>query len=133
MPANGLDGLLIEMSRVTEDAAGDVVCVLQALKNVGGDRELRALSQLHAVVLCLCVDALNPLVVVLCVLVLDVLLEDNHVVVLDLLGLSGGQDRSSVVVDGANLQHGRGCGKCRQHGVGVLHDGWVSRAASARN
>lgn len=123
MPANGLDGLLVEVTRVTENAAGNVVCVLQTLKDIGSDRELGALSQLHAVVLGLCVDALDPAVVVLCVLVLDVLLEDNHVVVGNLLGLRRRQDGGSVVVDGASLEHGRGRGQRRQHSVGVLHDG----------
>lgn len=51
MPADGLDGLLVEVARVAEDAASDVVRVLETLKDVGSDRELGALSQLHAVAL----------------------------------------------------------------------------------
>ena len=87
MPANGLNRLLVKVTRVTEDTAGDVVRVLETLKDVASNRELGALSQLHAVILRLCVDALDPVVVVLCVLVLDMLLEDDHVVVGNLLGL----------------------------------------------
>lgn len=63
--------------------------------------------------------------VVLGVLVLDVLLEDDHVAVGNLLALCRRQDGSCVVVDGANLEHGRGRGQRRQrrHGEGVLHGG----------
>jgi hypothetical protein len=48
MPADGLDGLLVKVTRVAKNAAGDVVCVLEALKDGGSDRELGTLSQLHA-------------------------------------------------------------------------------------
>jgi uncharacterized protein (UPF0264 family) len=48
MPADGLDGLLVKVTRVAKNAAGDVVCVLEALKDGRSDRELGTLSQLHA-------------------------------------------------------------------------------------
>lgn len=123
MSADGLDGLLVKVTGVAEDATGDVVCVLETVKDVGSDGELGALLQLHAVGLGLCVDALDPVVVGLCVLMLHVLLEDNHVAVGNGLGLCRRQNGGCVVVDGASLEHGRGRGQRRQHSVGVLHGG----------
>jgi hypothetical protein len=87
VPADGLDGLVVKVTRVTSHAADDVVCVLEAVKDVGCDGELRPLSQLHALVGALGVDALHPVVVLLGAVLLDVLLEDDHVRVGHLLCL----------------------------------------------
>ena len=87
VPSDGLDRLVVKMTRVADQTADDVVCVLQAVKHLGGDGELGPLSQLHAFALLLCVDALHPAVVLLCMAVLDVLLEHDHVRVRDLLRL----------------------------------------------
>lgn len=114
MPSDLLERLLIEMTRVTHHTANDVVGVLETVEDLGGDGELGALAQLHALILSLCVDALHPLVVALCVLVLDVLLENDHVRVRDdLLGACGRKHGGGAVVNGAHLE-GRSCGQ-RQH------------------
>jgi hypothetical protein len=84
---DSLDGLLVEVAGVASEAANDVICVLEAFKDLGGERELGALAQLHPVVLALCVDALHPAVVVFGIAALDVLLEHDHVRVGHLLGL----------------------------------------------
>jgi len=130
--ADGLDGLVVKVTRVADHATDDVVCVLETIKDVGCDGELGALSQLHALALALGVDALDPLVVLLCVALLDVLLEDDHIRVGHLLGVGGGHDGSSALVHGARLHHGRCCGEGRQQRHGrVPHDGGcVSRTAS---
>jgi hypothetical protein len=87
VPSDGLDGLVVEVTRVTEHATDDVVCVLETIKDLGCHGELRSLSQLHALALALGVDALHPVVVLLCVALLDVLLEHDHVGVGHLLRL----------------------------------------------
>jgi len=78
-----LDGLLVKVTRVTLHA-GHLVCVLETVKDVVGDGELSgALSQLHALLRVLGVDALDPVMVLGGIL--DVLLEDDHVAVGNLL------------------------------------------------
>jgi translation initiation factor IF-1 len=131
VPADGLDGLVVKVARVADHAADDVVCVLQPVEDLRRHGELRPLAQLHALAGALCVDALDPVVVLLGVALLDVLLEDDHVRVGHLLGLRRRQDRRRVLVDGADLQHGRGSGKRREKGQGsVPHDGGVSHSES---
>ena len=79
-----LDGLLVKVTRVTLHA-GHLVCVLEALEDLVGDGELSgALSQLHALLRVLGVDALDPVMVLGGIF--DVLLEDDHVAVGNLLG-----------------------------------------------
>lgn len=86
MPADLLEGLIVKVTGVAHQAADNVVCVLQTLKDIGGHRELGALAELHAVILSLGVNALHPLVVLL--RILDVLLQDDNVRVgNDLLGV----------------------------------------------
>lgn len=102
VPPNGLDGLIIEVARVAHQASGNLVCVLETLEQVGCDGELGALSQLHALIVALCVDALDPIMVLLGVL--DVLLEDDHVRVGDLLSMCRGEDGGGVLVDGVDLE-----------------------------
>lgn len=93
-----LDGLVVKLTRVALHA-GHVVCVLEALEDVVGDGELRgALSQLHALLRVLRVDALDPVMVLGGIL--DVLLEDDHVAVGDLLCGSRRQHRRGILVDG---------------------------------
>jgi hypothetical protein len=64
MSSDLLNGRVIEMPRVTQEAIGDVVCVLETLKDIGSDGELRAFSKLCSDVLALSVDVLHPAVVV---------------------------------------------------------------------
>lgn len=87
VPPDLLERLVIEVAGVAGQATDDVVCVLETLEDVGGDGELGTLAQLCALVLRLCVDALDPLVVLL--RILDVLLQDDNVRVGD--NLFGGR------------------------------------------
>lgn len=102
-----LNGLVIEVAGVAQEASDDVVGVLETLEDVGGQRELGALPQLHAVLLVLCVDVLDPTMVVVDICSLDVLLEDDHVRVGDLFGVDGGEDGGGILVDGVDGDGGR--------------------------
>jgi hypothetical protein len=113
MPSDGLDRLVIEMARVSDQSTDDVVCVLEAIENLLCEGELRSLPQLGAFALALCVDVLHPAVVLLGVAVLDVLLENNHVRVRQWLSMCRRQDGGSVVVDSGHLQHRRRGGERR--------------------
>jgi hypothetical protein len=55
---------------------------------------------------------LDPGVVVTDAVLGDVVLEDDHIRIWDDLGLRRGEDRGSIVVNGANVEYGRGC--CEQ-------------------
>lgn len=110
---NLLDDILIEVAGVAEEAAGDVVGVLEALKHLVDDGELRALAQLGPLGLARAVDLLDPGVMSGRIIVLDVALELDDVRVGDLLGVDRGDDGSSVVVDRAGVQDR---GSCCQHG-----------------
>lgn len=79
MPPDLLNSLVVKVTRVAHEASDDVVCVLEAIEDVRRERELGALSQLHAVILALGVDALHPRVMLFGVVVLDVLLEHDNV------------------------------------------------------
>jgi len=123
-----LERLLVKVAGVAHQAADDVVCVLEALEDVGGKRELRPLAQLHALVVALGVDALHPIVVARGIGVLDVLLEHDHVRVGHCLGVHGRENGGGILVDGAHLEHRRRCGKSRQQSEGgVPHDECGSR------
>jgi len=63
MPANLLDDTLIEVSRVAQERASDVVCVFQAPEGIVPEGELGALPQLRPLVLELQVDVLHPALV----------------------------------------------------------------------
>lgn len=104
VPPDLLEGLVVEVAGVTDQAADDVICVLEALKGFRGHGKLGALAEFHALVLSLDVDALHPLVVLLCIL--DVVLENDNVGVgNDLINSGRRHNRGSLVVDGA---HGQG-------------------------
>jgi len=64
MSSDFLDDGIIEMARVTQEIASDIVCVLDALEYIGCNWELRSLSELCSNVLALEVDVLHPAVVV---------------------------------------------------------------------
>lgn len=64
MSSDLLNDGVIEMARVTQETTSDIVCVLDALEDVGCNWELRSLSKLCSDVLALEVDVLHPAVVV---------------------------------------------------------------------
>lgn len=64
MSSDLLNGRVIKMPRVAQEAIGDIVCVLETLEYIGGDGELRAFAELCSDVLALKVDVLHPAVVI---------------------------------------------------------------------
>ena len=92
------------MTRVAQEAIGDIVCVLETLEDIGGDWELRAFSELSSNVLALAVDVLHPAVVVRSRFLRDVLLEDDNVGIGDGLCVGGGEDGSCSLVDGLGAE-----------------------------
>src|SRR5947207_2523475 len=94
MSSDLLNDGVIEMARVAQETPSDIVCVLDALEDVGGKWELRSLSKLCSDVLALEVDVLHPAVVVGSGRLGDVLLEDDDVGVRDLYGIGRGEDGS---------------------------------------
>lgn len=79
MSSDLLDDFVIKVARVTQEVAADVVCVLQTLEDVGGDRKLSPLSELCSLDLALSVDVLHPAVVMGGGSLIDVLLEDHDI------------------------------------------------------
>ena len=75
------------MARVTQEIAGDIVGMLEALKDVGRNRELRSLSKLGSLSLAVEVDVLHPAVMVAGGSLGDVLLEDDDVGIGDFFGI----------------------------------------------
>jgi hypothetical protein len=97
-----LDDVLIEVARVAEEATSDVVGVLETVEDLVDHGRLRALLQVHLDLLGGGVDVLHPGVVVLRGFVVDMIFELDHVAVGDVFGVGGGDDGSSIVVDGAH-------------------------------
>lgn len=122
--ANLLDDILIEVTGVAHEAAGDVVGVLEAVEDVIDHRRLRALAELGLSDLGLLVEILHPAVVLSSQVLGNVVLELDHVVVRNLLCVGGRDDGSSIVVDAVN-KHGRRCRECcqREASQGATHDG----------
>lgn len=120
-----LNDLVVKVTGVTQQATGDVVGVLETLKEIVCNGELRTLAELGPLVLAGSVDVLDPGVVGGRVGVLDVLLEDDNVRVWNLLGVDRGDDGSCVIVDGAGVEDRGSCREQRQHREdgGGLHDG----------
>lgn len=111
MVPDGLDGLVVEVARVALHA-GHLVDVLETIEDLSGNGELRgALSQLHALLVVLGVDALDPVVVLGGIL--DVLLEDDHVAVGHLLGGGRRQHWGGVLVNGLYVEGRRRGGQSR--------------------
>ena len=137
MSANLLDDILIEVTGVAHEAAGDVVGVLEAVEDVIDHRRLRALAELGLSDLGLLVKVLHPAVVLSSQVLGDVVLELDHVVVRDLLCVGGRDDGSSIVVDAVD-KHGRRSRECCQRDAsqGATHDGqcvkWLVRWGTNR-
>ncbi len=79
MSSDLLNDRIIEMARVTQEIARDIVGMLEALKNVGRNRELRSLSKLGSLSLAVEVDVLHPAVMIRGSSLGDVFLEDHDV------------------------------------------------------
>lgn len=124
--ANLLDDILIEVTSVAHEAAGDVVGVLQAVEDVIDHRRLRALAKLGLSDLGLLVKVLHPAVVLSSQVLGDMVLELDHVVVCNLLCVGGRDDGSSIVVDAVD-KHGRRSRECCQRDAsqGAAHDVWM--------
>ena len=79
MPAHLLDDVLIKVTRVAQQLARDVICVLQALKDRLLHGEMTSLSKLHPVAGGAEVSILDPGVVSFGSLLGDVVFEDDHI------------------------------------------------------
>lgn len=60
MSSDLLNDLVIEVSRVPQEAPSDVICVLETFKDICRERKLRTLSKLCSCALAGCVGALHP-------------------------------------------------------------------------
>lgn len=83
--AHFLDDILIEVTRVAQQLAGDVVCVLQAREDGLLITEHAALAELHALLVPVFMDTLDPRVMSLGGALSNMVLEDNNVGVGDVL------------------------------------------------
>lgn len=99
MSSDLLDDGVIEMARVAQETTSDIVGMLEALEDIGRDRELRPLSKLGSLVLAVEVDVLHPAVVVRGRSLGNVLLEDDDVRIRDLNRVCGGEQRGHSLVD----------------------------------
>lgn len=79
MSSDLFNNRVIEMARVTQEIAGDIVGMLEALKDIGCNRELRSLSKLGSLSLAVEVDVLHPAVMIRGSSLGDMFLEDNDV------------------------------------------------------
>lgn len=93
-----LDHLLIEVTRVPEQAASNVVGVLQPVEKLINERRLRSLSELCLAVLGCAVEVVDPIVVRGSEVLRDVVLEHDHVAVWDLLRILGRDERCEIVL-----------------------------------
>lgn len=97
--ADLLNDVFIKVTRVSKQAAGDVVCVLQAQEDIVNHGSLTPLLELGLAALGVQVEVLDPIVVLGGKLGGDMLLELDNIAVRDLLGVDGGDNGSSVAVD----------------------------------
>ena len=79
MSSDLLNNRVIEMARVAQEIPRDIVGMLEALKDIGCNRELRSLSKLGSFGLAVEVDVLHPAVMIRGSSLGDVFLEDNNV------------------------------------------------------
>ena len=65
MPPDLLDDLFLEVASITEEFLPNLVCVLEAMENIIGHRELEAaFPQVHPLILPVVMDLLDPLVMI---------------------------------------------------------------------
>jgi len=100
MSSDLLNDSVIKMARITQEIAGNIVCMLDALKYISSDRELGSLSKLSPLGLALGVDVLHPAVVVRGSSLGDVLLEDDNIGIRDFNRVGRGEERSNTLMDG---------------------------------
>ena len=106
MSSDPLDHRVIEVTRVTQEATGNVVGMLDPFEDIGGEGELRPLSKLSSLVLVVDVDVLHPAVVITGSSLGNVFLENNDVGVRDFHRVRGGDQRSNTFVDGLCAEGG---------------------------
>lgn len=133
MPADLLDRLLVKVTRVAHQAAGNIVCVLQAVEDVIDHGCLRALLQICLRLLSGGVEVRDPVVVLSSQVGGDMALELNHVAVGNLLCVGRGENRSSLVVD--RLDHHWRCRRQQRqrHAEERLHDRGSEYGITERN
>lgn len=126
VPADLLDGRIIEVTGVTEEASSDGIGVLQTIKDLGGEGRLATLPQLKLTGLLVGgVDAVEPDMVLRGMLIIDMLLELDDVTVGNGLCVGRGQEGSSIRVNGLGAERGDdGRGDAGREGESskALHD-----------
>ena len=111
MLADLLDGVIIKMSGIAQQGAGDIEGMLQAPKDLIGERFLRPLPQLKLPVFAGGVNLVHPLVMRGGTLLRHMVLELDDVLAWNLFGIICRKNGGCVVVDGVD-QHRR----CRHRG-----------------
>lgn len=107
VPANLLDGGIVEVTCVTQEARSDGVGVLQTIIDLGGEGRLATLPQLELTGLLVGrVDAVEPDMVLRGMLVIDMLLEFDNVTVGNGLRVGRGKDGGSIRVDSLGAEGG---------------------------
>lgn len=87
------------MTRVTQETTSNVVCVLETLEDICGDRKLTSLSELGSLSFSGRVDVLNPAVMLSGRCLGDVLLKYNDIGVWDFYRVCRGKERSNTFMD----------------------------------
>lgn len=87
MPSDLLDDGLIKVARVSEEAAGNIVCMFDSIENTSRDRKLRAFAQLSSVNLGRGVCVFDPEMVGSSCVFSNVVLEDDDIRIRDRLGV----------------------------------------------
>jgi hypothetical protein len=87
MSSDLLNDGVIKMAGVTQEAASDIVGMLDAFKDIGRDGELRSPSKLASLGLAVEVDVLHPAVMIRGSSLGNVFLEDDDVRVWDFNGI----------------------------------------------
>lgn len=101
-----LDGLIVEVSGITEELLADLVGMLQTMEDLVNKRELAALLEIEAPGLGGGMDLLDPGVMRRSHLGSDMLLELDDVGIWDDLGVGRRKDGRGIIVDGADLGPG---------------------------
>lgn len=126
VPADLLDGGIVEVTGVAEEASTNRVGVLQTIKDLSSEGRLATLPQLELTCLLVGrVDAVKPDVVLRGMLIIYMLLELDDVTVGESLCVGRGQERSSIRVNGLGAERGDdGRGDAGREGESseALHD-----------
>ena len=106
MAAKLVNDGIVKVTRVAQEATGNVVGVLEASEGAVQHWELRSLAELELARLVGGVQLMHPGMVSSSVLVLHMVLELDNVSIGDVLRVRRGKDGNSIIVDGADAEEG---------------------------